>query len=82
MSASRQDTGSRKISASLDFDASARFCQNHAALTTIRQNRLDLGKCSYSTLCNLLMHVTCSMTLLRPQFVVRESTGEAAASTK
>ena len=46
-------------------------------LTTIRQDRLDLGKCSYYTLRCLLMHVTCSMTLLRPQLVVRESTAES-----
>ncbi len=51
-------------------------------LTTIRQSRLDLGKCSYYTLRCLLMHITCSMTLLRPQLVVRESTGEASASAK
>ena len=66
----------------IGFDDLPDSAKTTPPLTTIRQNRLDLGKCSYSTLCNLLMHVTCSMTLLRPQFVVRESTGEAAASTK
>ena len=66
----------------IGFDDLPDSAKTTPPLTPIRQTRLDLGKCSYSTLCNLLMHVTCSMTLLRPQFVVRESTGEAAASTK
>ena len=66
----------------IGFDDLPDSAKTTPPLTTIRQNRLDLGKCSYSTLCSLLMHVTCSMTLLRPRLVVRESTGEAAASTK
>ena len=66
----------------IGFDDLPDSAKTTPPLTTIRQNRLDLGKCSYSTLCSLLMHVTCSMTLLRPRLVVRESTGEAATSTK
>lgn len=66
----------------IGFDDLPDSAKTTPPLTTIRQNRLDLGKCSYYTLRCLLMHVTCSMTLLRPQFVVRESTGEAAVSIK
>ncbi len=50
-------------------------------LTTIRQSWLDLGKCSYYTLDCLIMHVACSVNLLRPQLVVRESTGSAPEGT-
>lgn len=43
-------------------------------LTTIQQNRLDLGKLAFSTLHNLLSGVSISQTLLRPQLIVRQST--------
>lgn len=66
----------------IGFDDLPDSAQTTPPLTTIRQSRLDLGKCSYYTLRCLLMHVTCSMTLLRPQFVVRESTGEVPSSIK
>ncbi|MDO5020954.1 MAG: LacI family DNA-binding transcriptional regulator [Lachnospiraceae bacterium] len=66
----------------IGFDDLPDSAKTTPPLTTIRQNRLDLGKCSYSTLCSLLMHVTCSMTLLRPQLVVRESTGEVSSPDK
>lgn len=66
----------------IGFDDLPDSAKTTPPLTTLRQNRLDLGKCSYSTLCSLLMHVTCSMTLLRPQLVVRESTGEVSSPDK
>lgn len=44
-------------------------------LTTIRQDRLELGKCGFYALNSLINHVSISRTLLRPQLVVRSSTG-------
>ena len=44
-------------------------------LTTIRQNRSDLGKSAASLLDNLLSGVAVSKILLRAEFVERESTG-------
>lgn len=43
-------------------------------LTTIQQNRSDLGKLAFSTLSSLLMGVNISQTLLRAQLNVRHST--------
>lgn len=43
-------------------------------LTTIRQDRLELGKCAYFTLNSLINHVSISKTMLRPQFIERDST--------
>ena len=43
-------------------------------LTTIRQDRIELGKSGYYTLVSLLHHVSISRTLLRPQLIIREST--------
>lgn len=47
------------------------------SLTTVRQDRLELGKCGYLALHSLMNHVSVSKTLLRPQFVVRNSTAKA-----
>ena len=44
-------------------------------LTTIRQDRIALGKCGFFTLHSLISHVSISRTLLRPQLIVRGSTG-------
>lgn len=46
-------------------------------LTTVRQDRIELGKSGYYTLNSLIHHVSISKTLLRPQFIVRESTTSA-----
>jgi LacI family transcriptional regulator len=43
-------------------------------LTTIAQQRNELGRCAYTTLSSLINHVCISTTLLRPQLVEREST--------
>lgn len=43
------------------------------ALTTIRQERIELGKCGYMALHSLMNHVSVSKTLLRPQFIIRNS---------
>ena len=44
-------------------------------LTTIRQDRLDLGKDSYAALSWLLNKVSISKSLLRAELVIRSSTG-------
>ncbi len=43
-------------------------------LTTISQQRNELGRCAYTILNSLINHVSISKTLLRPQLVEREST--------
>ena len=48
-------------------------------LTTIRQNRLALGKCGYYALSCLLNGVDIDSILLRAPLVVRGSTGPAGA---
>lgn len=57
-----------------DLPASAR---SNPALTTIRQERSELGKCGYMALHSLMNHVSVSKTLLRPQFILRNSTAKA-----
>lgn len=47
------------------------------ALTTIRQERSELGKCGYMALHTLMNHVSVSKTLLRPKFIIRNSTSKA-----
>lgn len=46
-------------------------------LTTIRQDRLELGMCGFFALNSLINHVPISRTLLRPQLIVRKSTADA-----
>ena len=48
------------------------------ALTTISQDRIDLGKSSYAALYWLSAKVPISRSLLRPSLIIRESTGKAA----
>ncbi len=43
-------------------------------LTTIRQERVELGKCGFYTLNSLINHVSVSKNLLRPQLIIRKST--------
>lgn len=45
-------------------------------LTTIRQDRTDLGKCAHYALNCLINHVAINKTLLRPELIVRTSTGK------
>lgn len=49
---------------------------NHLSppLTTIRQDRIELGKCGYFTLVSLMNNVSISKTLLRAQLIQRQST--------
>ena len=48
------------------------------ALTTISQDRIDLGKSSYAALYWLIAKGPISRSLLRPSLIIRESTGKAA----
>lgn len=45
------------------------------ALTTINQNRIELGKGSYTILASLISGIAISKTLMRPKLIVRASTG-------
>ena len=58
----------------IGFDDLPQSSQTKPALTTIRQERIELGKCGYFSLNSLMNHVSVSKTLLRPKFIVREST--------
>lgn len=50
------------------------------ALTTISQDRIDLGKNSYAALYWLIAKVPISRSLLRPQLIIRKTTGPAIVS--
>lgn len=63
----------------IGFDDLPLSSQLNPPLTTIRQNRLELGKCGYYTLYALLNRVPVSQTLLRAQFIERQSTGRCKA---
>lgn len=43
-------------------------------LTTVRQDRIELGKCGFASLNSLIHHVSVSKMLLRPQLLTRSST--------
>lgn len=49
------------------------------ALTTISQDRIDLGKSSYAALFWLIAKVPISRLLLRPSLIIRESTGTVSS---
>ena len=47
-------------------------------LTTIRQERNELGRCAYVMLNSLIHHIPISKTLMRPQLIERSSTAKVA----
>lgn len=51
-------------------------------LTTVRQDRIELGKSGYYTLNSLIHKVSISKTLLRAQFIVRNSTAPVGQETE
>ncbi len=51
-------------------------------LTTIRQNRTELGKCGYYAISSLLNHVPIGTILLHAQLIERGSTGSFITNTK
>lgn len=50
---------------------------NEPPLTTVRQDRIALGKCGYYAMTSLLNHVPIGSILLRAPLIVRQSTGPA-----
>ena len=59
----------------IGFDDIPMAAKLNPPLTTIRQDRIELGKCGFFTLHSLINHVSIGRTLLRPQLIVRNSTG-------
>lgn len=51
-------------------------------LTTIAQQRNEMGRCAYTILSSLINHVCISKTLLRPLLIERESTTVVKKQTK
>lgn len=51
-------------------------------LTTIRQERGELGKCAYVILNSLIHHISICKTQIRPQLIERESTARYQAPVK
>lgn len=49
-------------------------------LTTIRQERNEIGRCGYVMLNSLIHHIPISKTLMRPQLIERESTTRATSN--
>ena len=60
-----------------DFPIAAAF---DPPLTTIRQERNELGRCAYDILNSLIHHIPISKTLLRPKLIERESTARCSRS--
>lgn len=56
-----------------DIPAAADFAP---PLTTIRQERVELGRCGYFVLNSILSKISISRTMLRPKFIERESVGK------
>ncbi len=63
----------------IGFDDQPIAAYMNPALTTVRQDRLALGKCGYYALCCLLNGMDIHSIVLRAPLVVRGSTGPAAA---
>ena len=56
------------------FDDLPLSAQLNPPLTTVRQDRAELGKCGYYTLHSLMRDVSISRTLMHPQLIARAST--------
>ncbi|MCD7725761.1 MAG: LacI family transcriptional regulator [Clostridiales bacterium] len=61
----------------IGFDDIPLSAQLQPPLTTIRQDRIELGKSGFYTLHSLINHVSISRTMLRPQLILRKSTAPA-----
>lgn len=51
-------------------------------MTTVRQNRTDLGRCAFSALTALMSGIPISSVFLRPELILRGSCGPAKKSAK
>lgn len=58
----------------IGFDDISLAATYNPPLTTIRQERNELGKCAYVILNSLIHHISISKTLLRPKLIERETT--------
>ena len=58
----------------IGFDDIPISAQLNPPLTTVRQDRIELGKCGFFALHSLINHVSVSKNLLRPQLIIRNST--------
>lgn len=59
----------------IGFDDLPLAAYTQPSLTTVRQNRTELGKCGYFALVSLLNQVSIGTMLLHPELVLRESSG-------
>lgn len=59
----------------IGFDDVPISAELNPPLTTVRQDRIELGKCGFYTLHSAINHVSVSKNLLRPQLIIRNSTG-------
>ncbi len=62
----------------IGFDDLPMTAHTTPPLTTIRQDRIALGKCGFYALSSLLNHVAIGSILLRAQLILRDSTGPVA----
>ena len=51
-------------------------------LTTIRQDRTELGRSGFYTLHSLINRIPICRTMLRPQLIVRQSTGPVGKDSR
>lgn len=51
-------------------------------LTTVNQNRLELGKCGYVALSAMIHKIAISKTLMRPSLIVRDTTSKCKKKAK
>lgn len=58
----------------IGFDDLPISSQTNPPLTTIRQERSELGRFAYDSLNGLILHIRISRILLRPQLIIRGST--------
>lgn len=65
----------------IGFDDLPLSAYTQPPLTTIRQNRTELGKCGYYALDSLLNQVSIGTILLHAQLIERESSGKALVVT-
>ena len=54
--------------------------QSNPTITTIKQNRLEIGKCAYISLEGIMRNVCINKTTLRPKLVKRKSTQKVKVS--
>ncbi len=60
----------------IGFDDLPTSAEEDTLLTSIKQDRIDLGKCGYLALDGLINHVPVGRLLLRPELIVRNSTAK------